>query len=97
VLPITDDHAAGAGEIVGRLKEAGLLAQLDVRSDTLNYRIRDGEMNKIPYLLVVGDRELEAGTVAVRARGAEKKQVVMPVQEFIDRVTDEIRTRALAP
>ncbi len=97
VLPITDDHAAGAGEIVGRLKEAGLVAQLDVRSDTLNYRIRDGEMNKIPYLLVVGDRELEAGTVAVRARGAEKKQVVMPVQEFIDRVTDEIRTRALAP
>ncbi len=97
VLPITDDHAAGAGEIVGRLKEAGLVAQLDIRSDTLNYRIRDGEMNKIPYLLVVGDRELEAGTVAVRARGAEKKQVVMPVQEFIDRVTDEIRTRALAP
>lgn len=97
VLPITDDHAAGAGEIVGSLKEAGLVAQLDVRSDTLNYRIRDGEMNKIPYLLVVGDRELEAGTVAVRARGAEKKQVVMPVQDFIDRVTDEIRTRALAP
>jgi threonyl-tRNA synthetase len=97
VLPITDDHAAGAGEIVGNLKEAGLVAHLDVRSDTLNYRIRDGEMNKIPYLLVVGDRELEAGTVAVRARGAEKKQVVMPVQEFIDRATDEIRTRALAP
>ncbi len=97
VLPITDDHAAGAGEIVGRLKKAGLVAELDVRSDTLNYRIRDGEMKKIPYLLVVGDRELEAGTVAVRARGAEKKQVVMPVQEFIDRATDEIRTRALAP
>jgi len=97
VLPITDDHAAGAGEIVGSLKEAGLVAHLDVRSDTLNYRIRDGEMNKIPYLLVVGDRELEVGTVAVRARGAEKKQVVMPVQEFIDRATDEIRTRALAP
>ncbi|MCK5484260.1 MAG: threonine--tRNA ligase, partial [Gemmatimonadetes bacterium] len=97
VLPITDDQAAGAAEIVGTLKEAGLAAELDVRSDTLNYRIRDGELNRIPYLLVVGEREMEAGTVAVRARSAEKKQVVMPVQEFVDRVQDEVRTRALVP
>ena len=97
VLPITDDQAAGAAEIVGTLKEAGLAAELDVRSDTLNYRIRDGELNRIPYLLVVGEREMEAGTVAVRARSAEKKQVVVPVQEFVDRVQDEVRTRALVP
>jgi len=97
VLPITDEQAPGAESIVGRLRDAGVSAELDVRSDTLNYRIRDGELNKIPYLLVVGGRELEAGTVAVRARGAEKKQEVMLVQEFVDRVVEEVRTRALVP
>jgi threonyl-tRNA synthetase len=97
VLPITDDQAEGAAEIVSTLRDAGLAAELDVRSDTLNYRIRDGELNRIPYLLVVGGRELEAGTVAVRARSAEKKQVVMPVQEFVERIQDEVRTRALVP
>ena len=97
VLPITDDQAEGAAEIVSTLRDAGLAAQLDVRSDTLNYRIRDGELNRIPYLLVVGGRELEAGTVAVRARSAEQKQVVMPVQEFVERIQEEVRTRALVP
>jgi len=97
VLPITDEQAQGAAEIRARLRDVGISAELDVRSDTLNYRIRDGELNRIPYLLVVGGRELEAGTVAVRARGAEKKQEVMPVQAFVDRVTEEVRTRALVP
>jgi threonyl-tRNA synthetase len=97
VLPITDEQAPGAESIAGRLRDAGVSAELDVRSDTLNYRIRDGELNKIPYLLVIGGRELEAGTVAVRARAAEKKQEVMLVQEFVDRVVEEVRTRALVP
>jgi threonyl-tRNA synthetase len=97
VLPITDGHAEGAASVVERLRAAGLEAELDERSDTLSYRVRDGEMQKIPYLLVVGDRELEAGTVAVRAHGADAKQVVMPLDDFISRVTDEIRTRALVP
>jgi threonyl-tRNA synthetase len=97
VLPITDAQTDGAAGIVDRLREAGVTAELDVRSDTLNYRVRDGELNKVPYLLVVGGRELESGTVAVRARGAEKKQVVMSVDEFIARVREEIDTRALAP
>ena len=97
VLPITDEQADGAQEVVKRLREAGVLADLDVRSDTLNYRIRDGELSKVPYLLVIGGRELESGTVAVRARGAEKKQVVMPVDDFVERIRLEIGTRALAP
>jgi threonyl-tRNA synthetase len=97
VLPITDSHAGGASAIADRLRQAGLTAELDARSDTLNYRIRDGELQKVPYLLVVGDRELEAATVAVRARGAEQKQVVMPVEEFVEKVAGEVETRALAP
>jgi len=95
VLPITDGHAEGARAIVDRLRAAGLRVDLDDRSDTLSYRIRDGEVMKVPYLVVVGDRELEAGTVAVRAHGAEKKQVVMPVDDFVAAVQEKIRTKSL--
>jgi threonyl-tRNA synthetase len=97
VLPITDAHAEAAEAVCDRLRDAGLRASTDARSDTLGYRIRDGELQKVPYLLVVGDREVEAGTVAVRARGAERKQEVMPVEAFLERVMEEVRTRALAP
>ena len=78
-------------------RAAGLEAELDARSDTLSYRVRDGEMQKVPYLLVVGDRELEAGTVAVRARGSERKQIVMPLEDFIAKITLEVASRELAP
>jgi threonyl-tRNA synthetase len=97
VLPITDHQAEAAAAVTGCLKEAGLRAELDARSDTLGYRIRDGELEKIPYLLVIGDREVEAGTVAVRARGAKRKQVTMAVREFLERALGEIEGRALAP
>jgi threonyl-tRNA synthetase len=97
VLPITDGHAEGARAIVDRLRAAGLRVDLDDRSDTLSYRIRDGEVMKVPYLVVVGDRELEAGTVAVRAHGAEKKQVVMPVDDFVAAVQEKVRAKALDP
>jgi len=97
VIPITEAHEEGAREVHRTLRAAGLRAGVDARSDTLGYRIRDGELHKVPYLLVVGDRELEAGTVAVRARGAAKKQVVMPVAEFVERVCEEVRSRSLAP
>jgi threonyl-tRNA synthetase len=61
----------------------------------LSYRIREAELQKVPYVLVVGDRELEAGTVAVRARGAEKKQRVMPVDEFVEHASGIIEGRSL--
>jgi threonyl-tRNA synthetase len=83
--------------VVDRLRSAGLEAELDARSDTLSYRVRDGEMQKIPYLLVVGDREIEGGTVAVRAHGADRKQVVMPLDEFMAKVAAEISARELVP
>lgn len=95
ILPITDGHAAAAGEIRDRLAAEGLRVELDDRSDTLGYRIRDGELQKIPYLLVVGDREIEAGTVAVRARGAKRKQEVVPLDDFASRVRDRVETRSL--
>jgi threonyl-tRNA synthetase len=96
VLPISDDVRGVAGELTRRMLDAGLRAHLDDRSDTLNYRIRDGEMLKVPYMAVIGKREAEAGTVAVRVRGAGKKQDIMPVTDFIARLVEEKRTRALS-
>ncbi|UCF20856.1 MAG: threonine--tRNA ligase [Gemmatimonadota bacterium] len=95
LLPISDELTATARELRDRLRAAGLRAEVDERAETLSYRIRDGELQKIPYLAVIGQREAEAGTVAVRKRGAEKKQVVMPVPEFVEQVAEEDRTRAL--
>jgi len=77
------------------LKPAGIRVHLDDRSETLNYKIRDGEVGKVPYLAVVGQREAEAGSVAVRARGEGKKQVVLPVDEFRAKLVEEVRTRSL--
>ncbi|WP_419162133.1 threonine--tRNA ligase [Candidatus Palauibacter sp.] len=97
ILPITDAHAAAAAEFRDRLAAEGLRAELDDRSDTLGYRIRDGELQKIPYLLVVGDREIEAGTVAVRARGAKRKQEVVPLDDFVASTRVRVAKKALTP
>jgi threonyl-tRNA synthetase len=97
VLPIADDLGASAAAITARLRAAGIRAHLDDRSETLNYRIREAETMKVPYMAVIGRREAEAGTVAVRARGEGKKQDVVSVDAFIARITEEIRTRALGP
>jgi threonyl-tRNA synthetase len=79
------------------MRATGLRAHLDDRSETLNYRIRDGEVMKVPYMAVVGKREAEQGTVALRVRGAGRKQEVVPVEQLIERLTREATTRALAP
>ena len=67
VLPIADRHNGYAGEVVDRLQAAGLRAELDDRTESVGRKIRDAELRKIPYMLVVGDREQEAGEVS-RAR-----------------------------
>ena len=94
ILPVSEPSAESARSLVDELKAAGIRASLDDR-DTLGYRIRSGETHKVPYLGVVGEREAEAGTVAVRKRGADKKQEVMDRSEFIERLAEEIRTKAL--
>jgi threonyl-tRNA synthetase len=97
VLPISDDVRETAAAVTRTMSESGLRAHLDDRSETLNYRIRDGELMKVPYMAVIGKREAEAGTLAVRVRGAGRKQEIVPVNEFIARVVREKETRALAP
>jgi threonyl-tRNA synthetase len=95
VLPISDGQLEAARRVAETLTQAGLRVHLDDRNDTLNYRVRDGELMKVPYLAVVGQREADSGTVAVRARGAGKKQEVIPVADFVERLRQEVTTRSL--
>ncbi len=97
VIPIADELTSAARSIVERLKASGARAHLDERSETLNYRIREAETLKIPYMAIVGRREAESDSLALRVRGTGKKQDVMPVADFVARVTEQIRTRALEP
>ena len=96
VIPISDDVRDAAAAATDMMKAAGLRAHLDVRNETLNYRIRDGEVMKVPYMAVIGKREAEQGMVAVRARGAAgKKQDVVSLADFIARVVKEKETRSV--
>ena len=97
VIPITDELTTVATQIHERLRAVRIRSHLDDRSETLNYRIRDGEMMKVPYMAVVGKREAEDGTVAVRVRGQGKKQEILTVEDFVGRVRDQITERRLSP
>ena len=94
VLPISEHQADSARELVAQLARAAVRATLDAR-DTLSYRIRDAELHKVPYMAVVGEKEAAAGTVAVRRRGAQKKQEVMPRGAFLARVREDVETRRI--
>jgi threonyl-tRNA synthetase len=95
VIPISADVAQTALDVTQRMRDAGIRVHCDDRSETLNYRIREGEVMKVPYMAVIGKREADQGSLAVRARGAGAKQDIVPVDAFIDRVTHEIASRAL--
>jgi threonyl-tRNA synthetase len=97
VIPIASDFNAASEILVARLKGAGIRAHLDARTETLNYRIREGEVAKIPYMCVIGKREADEDTVALRVRGTGKKQETMASSAFIERVVNEVRTHALVP
>ena len=97
VLPISDEVAGVAEQVTAKLKQAGVRASLDNRADTLNYRIRDGELTRVPYMAVIGKREAESGSIAVRVRGTGKKQEVVSVDEFVARVVRENAERLLVP
>ncbi len=96
VLPLTDTHQPAAGALVERLKLAGLRAEAAGSQETLGKRIRDSELERIPYVIVLGDAELANGTVAVRIRGT-KGQSVVPEAEFLQRALDRVHERAFDP
>ncbi len=94
VLPITDDHVGYARAVAERLVEAGLRATCDERNETTGYKVRSGTVEKVPYLLIVGDREAGAGTVSVRSHEGGDEGAA-PLEEFLDRVTREIEQKRL--
>ena len=93
VLPIADRHADAARGVVDALKAAGLRAEADQRTESVGRKIRDAELRKVPYMLVVGDREAEDGTVAVR-RHREGDEGTEAVADFAARVTRAVAERA---
>jgi len=86
---ISEKQEKYAQEIYGKLKEAGLRAELDIAPEKIGYKIREAETAKIPYIAVVGDKEMQDKTVAVRARG-RKDLGVMPVDQLIGKLKQEI-------
>jgi threonyl-tRNA synthetase len=95
VIPISDDQADAARQFGAELKAKGIRAEVDDRSQTLNFRIREAETQKVPYMAVIGGREAENGTVAVRVRGAGRKQEVLDRAALVERILEQVRTRTL--
>jgi threonyl-tRNA synthetase len=89
VLPIADRHLPYAAAVREQLREAGLRADLDERQEKIGYKIREAQLQKVPYMLVIGDRESTEGTVSVRTR-AGGDQGASPVDGFIASARDEV-------
>jgi threonyl-tRNA synthetase len=92
IAPITDAQADYAAEIQQTLKKHGFRVSSDLRNEKISYKIREHSLQKVPYLLVVGDKEKAAGTLAVRARGNHDLGV-MPVSALIERLQTEVSSR----
>ena len=96
VIPIADRHVAYAEEVAKELRAAKLRVEVDGRNERMNGKIRDAQMRKIPYMLVVGDREAEARAAAVRVRGGGDLGAT-PVDDIVARLRGERDTKALVP
>jgi threonyl-tRNA synthetase len=94
VLSITDQHADYAQSIAQALKKQGLRVEKDLRSDKIGYKIREHSLQKIPYLIVVGEKEKQAGQVAVRARGG-RDLGVMSLQTLLEKISDDVSSKGL--
>ena len=92
VLPISERHAEYAAGVQKALVDAGIRSELDLRSEKIGYRIREAQLQKVPYMLVVGDKEAAEGTVSVRSRSGGDQGAVGP-ESFIDGLLAEIREK----
>ena len=92
VLPVTERAHEYANQIAAKLDEAGIRAESDLRSEKLGYKIREAQMQKIPYMLVVGDRVIENGTVSVRTRKGDDLGAMTP-DAFLSKCLTEIATK----
>ena len=93
VMNITDKQADYVNQMAKSLNEQGFRVETDLRNEKIGFKIREHTLQRVPYLLVVGDREMENGTVAVRSRGGEDLGS-MPVSEFADKLADAVSARS---
>jgi threonyl-tRNA synthetase len=92
-VPIADRHLAYAGEVAERLREAGLRVEVDDSSGRMQAKVRDAQLAKVPYVLVLGDRDQAAGAVSVRLLdGSERRG--MPLDAFVEHVGAEVAAKA---
>ncbi len=94
VIPITDAHLDYAHQVAGALKGSGIRVEVDESSRRMNAKIREAQLQKIPYMLIVGDREMADETVAVRTRQNEDRGAV-PLSEFTQMATTRIQTKSM--
>lgn len=88
IMNITDDQGEYCEEVYAKLRKAGIRIEKDLRNEKLNYKIREAQMEKIPYMLIIGDKEKENGTVTIRLRNGNNI-ADMPIADFIQKVADE--------
>ena len=93
VIPIADRHVDYAEKVYKQLRDMGIRAKLDDRSESMNYKIREAQNKKVPYMLVMGDKEIEANSVAVRGSSGRGQIGVMSVEEFAQKLEKEIQTK----
>ena len=89
VLPISDNQKAYAEEVVARLAKEGFRVELDDRQEKIGYKIREAQLSKVPYMLILGEKEVEAGAVGVRAR-KEGDIGAMPIDNFVAKIKEEV-------
>jgi threonyl-tRNA synthetase len=94
LIPIADRHVDYARTVEQRLREAGVRVEVDASDNTMGAKIRNHQLHKVPYMLVVGDAEAESDSVSVRPRSGEEQRGVK-VADFVESITTEIKTRAL--
>ena len=94
VIPISEKHAEYAAKVLDELDAAGIRAEVDTRNEKMGYKIREAQLQKIPYMLVVGDKEAESGTVSLRSRRAGDEGA-LALSDFIANIREEIDSRAL--
>ncbi|HEX2944893.1 MAG TPA: threonine--tRNA ligase [Clostridia bacterium] len=94
LLPIIDKQHGYAKKVCDKLQSYGLRVETDLRNEKIGYKIREAQMEKVPYMLVIGDKEMENGQVAVRSR-KEGDLGPMPLDKFIEKITEEVRNRVL--
>ena len=94
LMTVTEKFAPYAEEVAAKLREAGIRAETDVRNEKIGYKLREARNQRISYMCVVGEREVEAGTLSVRS-GKKGELGAMNVDEFKDMLIEEIKTKAV--